>query len=120
MFCTGCGNDLTGTTGAFCPKCGAGKATQQNSGYPQYPQHGGYQRPQSGKGMAGRQALGAALAVIGIILFIIGISIFNSGEQQLMRAFGYSGPETVTPILLMVGGGIALVIGVIVAFKSKQ
>jgi predicted RNA-binding Zn-ribbon protein involved in translation (DUF1610 family) len=110
MFCTVCGNNLAGAAGYFCPNCGARKATQQSSGYPQY---AAYPRPQTG-GIAA----GIVLAIIGLLLFFIGIVYFNSAEQQLARAFGYRGPETIMPPLMMIGGVIALVIGVILTIVS--
>jgi len=117
MFCAGCGKDLTEETGNFCPKCGARKATQQNSVNPQY---NIYPKTQSGMGMAGRQLVGIVLAIIGLILFIVGIVMFNSGEQQFARAVGYNSPETDTPILIMGFGVIALIIGVVMALLKAS
>lgn len=54
--------------------------------------------------MSSKKKSGIVVAIIGIILFIIGIVMFSSAEQQLARAFGYTGSETIAPVLMMGGG----------------
>lgn len=108
MFCSVCGQALTDTTGAFCPKCGAAKGTQQNSSFNQgNPQYGAYPGPQAGKGKAiaslilGIAAMTIPVPVLDIILGVVGIILAVSSKND-----GFTGG-------VRVGGFVCSIIGTI-------
>ena len=78
MFCSGCGTNLTGANGAFCPSCGTQIVTQHNP----YGVHNPYdarQMPES----SGKATASLVLGIIGLVA-----TVANSVLGAILGALG--------------------------------
>ncbi|MCL2378301.1 MAG: hypothetical protein FWC77_04150 [Defluviitaleaceae bacterium] len=78
MFCSGCGTNLTGMNGAFCPNCGTQIAPQHNPYNPHNP-YGMRRVPDA----SGKAKASFVLGIIGLVATIV-----NSAIGAFMGAIG--------------------------------